>query len=224
MSAFALISYCVRQGRGNVQSGGRRRRAAHNVRRQAAKGANALCVAHILHARPAGNQAARNEVAERVVRRRAAKNANRRRPLPHQNRKPSLRIFPLEIRNNRKGKRQKNLRTEIRRRKARPPHKLLVLGQRQGEALPFAMENTQADGAKNGALRVAITKETPLLNQIHVYVKDIKLEADKAYTVKFRIKTSGEFAPMRYVYTLLDRADGRTRQSRPRRFRASSRR
>lgn len=81
-------------------------------------------------------------------------------------------------------------------------------GKGRVKQLPFAMENTQADGAKNGALRVAITRETPLLNQIHVYVKDIKLEAGKAYTVKFRIKTSAEFAPMRYVYTLLDRADG----------------
>lgn len=82
------------------------------------------------------------------------------------------------------------------------------VGKEKVKQLPFTMENTQADGAKNGALRVAITKETPLLNQIHVYVKDIKLEAGKAYTVKFRIKTSKEFAPLRYAYTLMDRADG----------------
>ena len=81
-------------------------------------------------------------------------------------------------------------------------------GKEKVKQLPFAMESAQVDGAKNGALRIAITKETPLLNQIHVYIKGIKLEAGKAYTVKFRIKTSKEFAPLGYAYTLMDRANG----------------
>lgn len=89
------------------------------------------------------------------------------------------------------------------------------VGKGRVKQLPFEMKNTQIDGAKNGALRVAITKETGLLNQIHIYVKDIKFEAGKAYKINFRIKTSQDFAPLKYLYTMFDKNDGQYRSLAP---------
>lgn len=89
------------------------------------------------------------------------------------------------------------------------------VGKGRVKQLPFEMKNTQIDGAKNGALRVAITKETGLLNQIHIYVKDIKFEAGKAYKINFRIKTSQDFAPLKYLYTMFDKNEGQYRSLAP---------
>lgn len=78
----------------------------------------------------------------------------------------------------------------------------------KGKKLPISIENVKIDGAPNGALRVAIEKNSPLLKLFHIYFKDIKLGKNKNYKVRMRIRASEKCRGMMFSYIMYDRQDG----------------
>ena len=80
-------------------------------------------------------------------------------------------------------------------------------GKERKAALPLKISNFKSEEFPQSAFAVEIAKKSPQMSGFHVYLKNIKLDAGKAYTVSMKLKGSQGDKPLTFSYTLYDKRD-----------------